>query len=237
MKTVFVTGATEGQGHLLARKLGKIGWKVFAGVYPGAKTQGFPGLANVSTIDLDVTKTESVTSAAQTVTAALGGGGLDLVLNVAGIANIGVGVLEGANIDDMKAPVRREHLRPIARHPGFPAVAAQGAAAGTDRQLRVGCGAGQSAGRRRLQHEQTRRPWHDADAAQRTRLVRHSDHHHHAGRREDHDDGERPPDDQGHVGQDPSGGARDLRAFALRAHDASAAGYVGKARLHGRPTK
>jgi NAD(P)-dependent dehydrogenase (short-subunit alcohol dehydrogenase family) len=102
MKTGFVTGATEGQGHLLARKLGKLGWKVFAGVYPGAKTEGFPGVANVSTIDLDVTKTESVTAAAQAVTAALGGAGLDLVLNVAGIANIGVGVLEGANIDDMK---------------------------------------------------------------------------------------------------------------------------------------
>ncbi len=102
MTIAFVTGAAEGQGHLLAKTLAQKGWKVFAGVYPGARTAGFADAPNVTSIDQDVTDTASVRRSAEIVKAALGGGGLDLVLNVAGVANIGVGVLEGANIDDMK---------------------------------------------------------------------------------------------------------------------------------------
>lgn len=102
MKTAFVTGGAEGQGHLLAKKLAHRGWKVFAGVYPGAKGPGFAGEPNVVPIEQDVSDTASVRRSAEAVQKALGDGGLDLLLNVAGVANIGVGVLEGANIDDMK---------------------------------------------------------------------------------------------------------------------------------------
>ena len=97
MKTAFITGANVGQANLLVKALSKRGWRVFAGVLPGAptdlKTEG-----NVTIVDQDVSKTDSVRASAATVTQALNGQGLDLLMNVAGVANIAVGVLEGADL-------------------------------------------------------------------------------------------------------------------------------------------
>jgi NAD(P)-dependent dehydrogenase (short-subunit alcohol dehydrogenase family) len=97
MKTAFITGANVGQANLLVKSLSKRGWRVFAGVLPGAptdlKTEG-----NVTVVDQDVSKTDSVRASAEAVTRALNGQGLDLLMNVAGVANIAVGVLEGADL-------------------------------------------------------------------------------------------------------------------------------------------
>ncbi|HSW14402.1 MAG TPA: SDR family NAD(P)-dependent oxidoreductase [Solimonas sp.] len=97
MKTAFITGANIGQANLLTKSLAGQGWKVFAGVLPGAptdlKTDG-----NIVVVDQDVSKTESVRASAETVTRALNGQGLDLLMNVAGVANVGVGVIEGADL-------------------------------------------------------------------------------------------------------------------------------------------
>jgi NAD(P)-dependent dehydrogenase (short-subunit alcohol dehydrogenase family) len=49
-------------------------------------------------VDQDVSSTESVRASAQAVTQALGDGGLDLLMNVAGVANIATGVLEGVDL-------------------------------------------------------------------------------------------------------------------------------------------
>jgi NAD(P)-dependent dehydrogenase (short-subunit alcohol dehydrogenase family) len=97
MKNAFITGANVGQANLLVKALSKQGWRVFAGVLPGAptdlKTEG-----NVTVIDQDVSKTDSVQKSAEVVTQALKGEGLDLLMNVAGVANVAVGVLEGADL-------------------------------------------------------------------------------------------------------------------------------------------
>ena len=97
MKNAFITGANVGQANLLVKALSKRGWRVFAGVLPGAptdlKTEG-----NVTVVDQDVSKTDSVRASAETVTRALNGEGLDLLMNVAGVANIAVGVLEGVDL-------------------------------------------------------------------------------------------------------------------------------------------
>lgn len=97
MKTAFITGANVGQANLLVKALSKQGWRVFAGVLPGAptdlKTEG-----NVTVVDQDVSKTDSVLKSAEVVTQALKGEGIDLLMNVAGVANIAVGVLEGADL-------------------------------------------------------------------------------------------------------------------------------------------
>lgn len=96
-KSAFITGANVGQANLLAKALVARGWTVFAGVLPGAptdlKTDG-----RLIVVEQDVSKTESVRASADLVTAALGGKGLDLLMNVAGVANIGVGVLEAADL-------------------------------------------------------------------------------------------------------------------------------------------
>ncbi len=101
MKTAFITGANVGQANLLVKALDKRGWRVFAGVLPGAptdlKTDG-----NVTVVDQDVSNTESVQKSAEVVTQALNGQGLDLLMNVAGVANVASGVLEGVNLDSVK---------------------------------------------------------------------------------------------------------------------------------------
>lgn len=97
MKNAFITGANVGQANLLVKALSAQGWRVFAGVLPGAPTDLQTG-GNVMMVDQDVSSTESVRSSAEIVTQALGGQGLDLLMNVAGVANIAVGVLEGVDL-------------------------------------------------------------------------------------------------------------------------------------------
>ncbi len=97
MKNAFITGANVGQANLLSKALVQRGWRVFAGVLPGAptdlKTEG-----NLVVVDQDVSKTESVKQSAEVVTRALAGQGLDLLMNVAGVANVAVGVIEGIDL-------------------------------------------------------------------------------------------------------------------------------------------
>jgi NAD(P)-dependent dehydrogenase (short-subunit alcohol dehydrogenase family) len=106
VKTAFITGANVGQANLLVKALSGDGWRVFAGVLPGAPTD-LRSEGNVTVIEQDVSRTDSVAESARQVTAALDGGGLDLLMNVAGVANVAVGVLEGA---DLEAADRLFHI-------------------------------------------------------------------------------------------------------------------------------
>ena len=101
-KTALVTGAAMGMGAVKARMLAEKGWHVFAGVLPGADTSELGQHANITPVDQDVSDDESVIASAKSVESALDGRGLDLLINNAGIANIGTGVLEGASIPDGK---------------------------------------------------------------------------------------------------------------------------------------
>ncbi len=98
-KTAFITGANMGMGALKARTLADKGWKVFAGVLPGAPTDELGSHENIVAIEQDVTSSKSVAASAKAVQKHLGDGGLDLLINNAGIANVGIGVIEGADID------------------------------------------------------------------------------------------------------------------------------------------
>ena len=98
MKTAFITGANVGQANLLVKALDKRGWRVFAGVLPGAPTDLKTG-GNITVVEQDVSNTESVKKSAAIVIQALNGQGLDLLMNVAGVANVATGVLEGVNLD------------------------------------------------------------------------------------------------------------------------------------------
>lgn len=101
-QTVFITGAAMGMGALKARTLAEKGWDVYAGVLPGADTSELGDHANITIIEQDVTKDASVKASAKKVDKALAGRGLDLLINNAGIANVGIGVIEGASITDGK---------------------------------------------------------------------------------------------------------------------------------------
>lgn len=100
-KTAFLTGANVGQSNLLAKALAERGWHVFAGVLPGAPTDLVNG-PNITVVEQDVSRADSVKKSGETVQAALGERGLDLLMNVAGVANVGVGVVEGINLQDME---------------------------------------------------------------------------------------------------------------------------------------
>ena len=101
-KSVFITGAAMGMGALKAKTLAERGWKVFAGVLPGADISELGDNANITMVDQDVTSDKSVAASAKTVAKALNGKGLDLLINNAGIANRGVGVIEGADIEQAR---------------------------------------------------------------------------------------------------------------------------------------
>jgi NAD(P)-dependent dehydrogenase (short-subunit alcohol dehydrogenase family) len=102
MKTAFVSGGAEGQGHLLARKLAAKGWRVFAGMLPNARSAGFADISGVTSIQQDVSNPESVRESAAEVEQHLAGAPLDLLMNVAGVADVGSGVLENASTEDIR---------------------------------------------------------------------------------------------------------------------------------------
>ena len=97
MKTAFLTGANIGQSNLLSKQLALRGWRVFSGVLPGAP-HDLDGIANISVVEQDVSSDESVRSSAEFVAKQVGDRGIDLLMNIAGVANIAVGVLEGVDM-------------------------------------------------------------------------------------------------------------------------------------------
>ena len=107
-KTAFISGAAMGMGALQAKTLAQRGWKVFAGVLPRTDTSELgDGSAIVKAeqivkVEQDVTSDESVAASAEIVDRTLGGGSLDLLINNAGIANVGIGVIEGVSLEAAK---------------------------------------------------------------------------------------------------------------------------------------
>lgn len=101
-KTAFITGAAMGMGALKARTLADRGWKVFAGVLPGADTSELGEHANIVPIEQDVSSDESVKASAAVVEKELAGAPLDLLINNAGVADLASGVMEGVSIENGK---------------------------------------------------------------------------------------------------------------------------------------
>ncbi|XP_053410722.1 retinol dehydrogenase 16-like isoform X4 [Nycticebus coucang] len=87
-KYVFITGCDSGFGNLLARQLDTRGLRVLAGCLTekGAEQLRARTSDRLKTVSLDVTKTESVTAAAQWVKECVGDRGLWGLVNNAGIS-------------------------------------------------------------------------------------------------------------------------------------------------------
>ncbi len=98
-RSAVVTGAAMGMGMLMARKLAQRGWRVFAGVLPGADTAELTRDVTLTAIEQDVTDEAMVQSGARQVAGALNGAGLDLLINNAGVADIATGPVEGVDIE------------------------------------------------------------------------------------------------------------------------------------------
>lgn len=101
-KTVVVTGASSGIGRASVRRLASAGWRVFAGV---RKDEDAAGLRRefgdkVTPLILDVTDSKTIADAAERVNRELAEGGLDALVNVAGVGVIRP--VEYATDDDMR---------------------------------------------------------------------------------------------------------------------------------------
>lgn len=102
-KSILITGAATGIGCCTARKLDKMGWRVFAGILPNQDASAlFEGGTNITTVDIDVTNNDMVLEAAAQVKAAVGEDGLYAIHNNAGIADIASGMLAGVSIEETK---------------------------------------------------------------------------------------------------------------------------------------
>jgi NAD(P)-dependent dehydrogenase (short-subunit alcohol dehydrogenase family) len=105
MPSALVTGASSGIGRATALRLDGAGWRVFAGVRRDADADSLreAGSERLSPLILDIVDADQIAAAAETIAAALGGGGLDGLVNNAGI---GVpGPLETLPMEDFRRQV------------------------------------------------------------------------------------------------------------------------------------
>jgi len=87
-KTVVITGASSGIGRSCVSRISDAGWLVFATVRKVSDRDRLRGEKNVYPVILDVQDESSVTAAAEEVASQLNGGGLDGLVNVAGIGMV-----------------------------------------------------------------------------------------------------------------------------------------------------
>ncbi len=105
MKSVLVTGASTGIGRSTALRLDRSGWRVFAGVRKEGDAASLREAASdrLEPLMLDVTDASQIAAAAERIGEAVGGDGLDGLVNNAGIAV--PGPLETLPIDDFKRQI------------------------------------------------------------------------------------------------------------------------------------
>jgi NAD(P)-dependent dehydrogenase (short-subunit alcohol dehydrogenase family) len=101
MKTAFITGAAIGQGNFLVKRLAAGGWRVFAAVLPGQATD-LTNSDRITLVEQNVADGDSVRNSAETVKKAVGDAPLDLLMNVAGVGDLAVGVMECFSIEGVK---------------------------------------------------------------------------------------------------------------------------------------
>lgn len=101
-RSVLITGCSTGIGEDAALRLDLLGWRVFAGVRKAEDGRRLIGKASprLRWIVIDVTDEDTITAAAAQIAEAVGGAGLDGLVNNAGIA-VG-GPIEGVPIDRLR---------------------------------------------------------------------------------------------------------------------------------------
>ena len=99
-KTVVITGASSGIGRACVARLSGAGWLVFATVRKAGDRDRLRSEKNVYPVMMDVQDTSTISAAAAEVASQLSGGGLDGLVNVAGIGM--VRPLEYARMADVR---------------------------------------------------------------------------------------------------------------------------------------
>lgn len=102
VRSVLITGASTGIGRATALRLDRAGWRVLAGVRRDEDAESLHAEAssNLVPLMLDVTDAGQIAAAADRISSAVGGAGLDGLVNNAGIAV--PSPLETIPIDDFR---------------------------------------------------------------------------------------------------------------------------------------
>ena len=87
-KAVVITGASSGIGRSCVSRMSDAGWLVFATVRKASDRDRLRHEKNVFPVMMDVQNASSVRAAAEEVASQLNGGGLDALVNVAGIGMV-----------------------------------------------------------------------------------------------------------------------------------------------------
>ncbi len=99
INTVFITGAATGMGCKTANVLADMGWKVYAGKLSFQSADELKH-DNITVMDLDITDDKNVLETARLLETELGQNGLKALINNAGVAQLGSGILEGVPFED-----------------------------------------------------------------------------------------------------------------------------------------
>lgn len=86
-KTALITGAAGGLGRATVERLGAGGWRVFATDLPGPRLDALGGADELIPLAMDVAERASVEACRETVAAREGG--LDAIVNFAGVLEVG----------------------------------------------------------------------------------------------------------------------------------------------------
>jgi len=95
-KTALVTGAGTGLGFATAKMLSEKGWQVFGTIIPSQSPDELKRLG-ITPIVMDITDRGSVEDGYEYIAAQVGDKGLAALINVAGVAGIAGGVIEGVS--------------------------------------------------------------------------------------------------------------------------------------------
>jgi len=99
-KTVVITGASSGIGHACVSRMSEAGWRVFATVRKESDRDRLRSEKSVYPVIMDVQDASTISQAAAEIGSQLNGGGLDGLVNVAGIGM--VRPLEYAPMNDVR---------------------------------------------------------------------------------------------------------------------------------------
>jgi NAD(P)-dependent dehydrogenase (short-subunit alcohol dehydrogenase family) len=101
-KIALVTGAGTGLGFVTAKMLSEMGWKVYATIIPSQSPEELKKLG-CTPIVVDIADRKSVEAAYGYIAKDIGDGGLAALVNVAGVASIAGGVIEGVSEERVRA--------------------------------------------------------------------------------------------------------------------------------------
>ena len=101
-RTVVVTGAGSGLGQATAVMLAGDGWRVFGTIIP-SQDPGILKKHGITPMVVDLSDPKSVEAACREVEQAVGKAGLSALVNVAGLAEVAGGIIEGVPEDRVRA--------------------------------------------------------------------------------------------------------------------------------------